>query len=77
MREISRFDQVGKKGANVLRVHIYVCEAVFSDLQHIKSKNRSTLTQEHTNNLMRIAPSTFKPNFDDIVQNISLRRAVH
>ena len=55
----------------------YVCEAVFSNLQHIKSKNRSTLTQEHTNNLMRIASSTFKPNFDDIVQNINAFHSSH
>ena len=47
------------------------------NLQHIKSKNRSTLTQEHTNNLMRIASSTFKPNFDDIVQNINVFHSSH
>ena len=55
----------------------YVCESVFSNLQHIKCINRSTLPQEHATNLMRIASSTFKPNFDDIIQNINVFHASH
>ena len=45
---------------------------VFSNLQHIKSKNRNTLTQERTTILMGISSSTLKPNFDDIIQNINV-----
>ena len=45
---------------------------VFSSLQHIKSKNRKTVTQEHTTNLMRISSTTTKPKNDDIIQNINV-----
>ena len=44
---------------------------VFSNLQRINSKNRNTLTQEHTTNLMRISFSTLI-NCDDFIQNINM-----
>lgn len=47
----------------------YVCESVFSDLKHVKSKHRSVLTDTHLKELLRVATTEYKPDLKRIVQD--------
>lgn len=47
----------------------YVCEAAFSKMNFIKNKFRNRLADEHLQELMRIACSSFTSNFRRIVQD--------
>ena len=47
----------------------YVCEFVFSTLKHVKSKQRSVLTDTHVKELLRVATTKYKPNVKKIVQD--------
>lgn len=45
----------------------YLCEASFSSMKFIKNKYRNTLTDEHLNNCIRMAATTYTPNIKKIL----------
>jgi hypothetical protein len=53
----------------------YVCEAGFSAMTNIKSKNRNSLTNEHLENLMRAAVTQYQPQTKKIVNSIQGQRS--
>ena len=46
----------------------YVCEAVLSTLNHVKSRHRSALTDIHVKELLRVATMECKPDLMKIVK---------
>ena len=46
----------------------YVCEQAFSRMKFIKDKSKSVMTDEHLDQLMRIAISPKEPNFDKLIK---------
>ena len=44
----------------------YVCESVFSILNHVKSRQRSVLTDTHVKELLRVATMEYKPDLKEI-----------
>ena len=53
----------------------YRCESIFSQLQHIKSKQRASLTDSHLQELLRIATTKFSPDVDGMVRRRDCRIA--
>lgn len=47
----------------------YLCEASFSSMKFIKSKYRNRLTDEHLDNCIRMAATTYSPNFKKILDD--------
>ena len=47
----------------------YSCEQLFSLMKHIKSRQRSSLTDSHLSGLLRISTSSFQANYSDIMNN--------
>ncbi len=45
----------------------YICESAFSNMNHIRNKLRSTLTQDHLDQLLRVACSNRKPDYKNIL----------
>jgi hypothetical protein len=45
----------------------YLCEATFSGMKFIKNKYRNRLTDEHLDNCIRMAATTYSPNFKKIL----------
>ena len=65
-----------EKYPNVIRVALrmkamfsstYLCEASFSSMKFIKNKYRNRLTDEHLDNCIRMATTTYSPNFKKIL----------
>lgn len=48
----------------------YLCESTFSHMKHIKSKYRSTLTDEHLDTCCRLAVTTYSPNYTKLADNM-------
>lgn len=48
----------------------YKCESTFSIMKHVKSKNRSRLSDEHLMDCLRAATTKYVPNFKNLVQTI-------
>ena len=46
----------------------YICESVFSTLNHVKSRHRSVLTDTHVKELLRVATTEYKPDLKKIVK---------
>ena len=46
----------------------YICEQTFSVMKYVKSRYRSSLTDEHLSALLRISTSDIKPDFDTLVK---------
>lgn len=46
----------------------YVCEKVFSDLNYIKNKYRTSLTEQHIYDLVLLSTSNLNPNIGKLVQ---------
>ena len=46
----------------------YICEYVFSTLNHVKSRHRSVLTDAHVKELLRVATTEYKPDLKKIVK---------
>jgi len=46
----------------------YTCESSFSIMNIIKNKQRNSLTDEHLQNSLRIALTTYMPNYKDIMK---------
>ena len=47
----------------------YICESAFSNMNYIKNRYRSKLTNSHLNDIMRIALTTYTPNFPSIARS--------
>lgn len=47
----------------------YICEQCFSNMKHIKNKHRNKLTNEHLDDVIRIATTSLQPNFSAIAQS--------
>lgn len=47
----------------------YVCEQLFSRIKHVKSKNRTRITDSHLENSLRIATSKIRPDIEKLVKN--------
>lgn len=47
----------------------YLCEASFSSMKVIKNKYRNRLTDEHLDNCIRMAATTYSPNFKKILND--------
>ena len=45
----------------------YVCESVFSILNHVKSRHRSVLTDTYVKELLQMATTKYKPDLKKIV----------
>lgn len=52
----------------------YVCEQIFSIMNFIKNKYRSTLTDSHLKNLILLASSKISPDIDAILKNIQIQK---
>jgi hAT family C-terminal dimerisation region len=48
----------------------YKCESTFSIMKHVKSKNRSRLSDEHLMDCLRAATTTYVPHFETLAQEI-------
>ena len=46
----------------------YICEAVFSTLNHVKSRHQSVLTNTHVKELLQVATTKYKPDLKKIVK---------
>ena len=46
----------------------YVCESVFSILNHVKSRHRSVLTDTYVKELLGVATTEYKPDLKKIVK---------
>lgn len=51
----------------------YLCESAFSDMKIIKSKYRSTLTDEHLDNCLRLALSSYIPAYEDLADALQCK----
>ena len=47
----------------------WVCESSFSKMNNIKNKHRSTLTDQHLEDILRISCTQFEPDFKKIAQS--------
>lgn len=48
----------------------YLCESTFSTMNAIKTKNRSRLTDAHLTSCLRIAVTSYTPQYDKLVENM-------
>lgn len=48
----------------------YLCESTFSNMNAIKTKHRSRLTDSHLTSCLRIAVTSYTPQYDKLVTNI-------
>ena len=48
----------------------YVCEQLFSRMNLVKNKFRSSLTDEHLESTLRVATSAIQPDIDQLVQQM-------
>lgn len=48
----------------------YLCEAIFSDLKYIKSKNRSRLTDKHLQGLLKLGRTKINVNQDEVIHQM-------
>ena len=48
----------------------YLCESAFSHMRLIKSKQRSTMTDDHLDVCLRVAVSTYTPNYKKLTDNL-------
>ena len=53
----------------------YVCEQLFSKMKYTKSKTRSSLTDCHLENNLRVATTTISANIDFLVNNIQPQKS--
>ena len=53
----------------------YVCEQLFSRMKHIKSRNKSKLTDEHLLCNLRVATSQISSNIDNLVKNMNVQKS--
>ena len=53
----------------------YLCESTISHMKHIKSKNRSTLTDDHLDACLRLAVSAYTPNYMKLVDNMQCQQS--
>lgn len=49
----------------------YLCESLFSNMNFIKNKHRTRLTDEHLDSCIRLSVTSYTPNIKDIVNQIS------
>ncbi|XP_042218620.1 EPM2A-interacting protein 1-like [Homarus americanus] len=49
---------------------IYLCESTFSHMKHIKSRYRSTMSDEHLDACMRLAVTASSPNYTKLADNM-------
>lgn len=65
----ARYPHVKLAGQKLLSIFgsTYCCEAVFSTMKAVKSKQRATLTDDHLTELLRSATTSFEPNFKRLV----------
>lgn len=48
----------------------YLCEQLFSQLNYLKIKTRSRLTDNHLNNVLKVSISNIKPDVEKLVKNM-------
>ena len=48
----------------------YLCEMTFSQMKIIKSKTRNRLSDAHLTDCLRLAVSSYEPNFKSLTNNI-------
>ncbi|XP_042221307.1 EPM2A-interacting protein 1-like [Homarus americanus] len=48
----------------------YLCESTFSHMKHIKSKYRSTMSDEHLDAGLRLAVTAYSPNYTKLADNM-------
>lgn len=48
----------------------YLCEQLFSQMNYVKNKNRSRLTDIHLNNVLKVSISNIKPDVEKLVKNM-------
>jgi hypothetical protein len=47
----------------------YLCEKTFSNMKYVKSKYRTSLSNEHLNSILIIGITKFEPNLTGILSN--------
>jgi hypothetical protein len=71
-----RLDEATFELSAVIRIMLaqfgstYCCEQFFSRMNFVKSKTRTTLTDLHLGNTLRVATSNFSPNLDRLVKDM-------
>lgn len=55
----------------------YICESAFSNMNHIKNKLRSTLTQDHLDQLLRVACSNREPDYKNMLDTYKQFHSSH
>lgn len=48
----------------------YLCESTFSHMKHVKSKHRSTMTDDQLDVCLWLAVSTYTPNYIKLADNL-------
>ncbi|XP_042235249.1 general transcription factor II-I repeat domain-containing protein 2A-like [Homarus americanus] len=48
----------------------YLCESTFSHMKHIKSRYRSTMSDEHLDACLRLAVTAYSPNYTKLADNM-------
>lgn len=51
----------------------YLCESAFSDMKIIKSKYRSTLTDDHLDTCLRLAISSYNPDYAKLADTMQCK----
>ena len=54
-------------------VSTYLCESLFSNMNYIKFKFRTRLTDSHLDNCLRINTSSCEPEYEELVKNIQFQ----
>lgn len=79
MIPVEKYPTLRKLGVHVLTLFgsTYTCESAFSTMNVIKDKHRSVLTDEHLQNSMRIALTSYQPKYKDIMKHKSQFHVSH
>jgi len=67
-----KYPELEKTSARLLSVFstTYCCESLFSVMKFVKSKYRASLTNEHLSELIRTALTSYRPDFQKLVNRM-------
>ena len=69
-RKLQDFTYCGKTNVQLIWEHLYtVCEQTFSRMNFNKNKQRSPLTDEHLENILKISSSSVETDYVELVAN--------
>jgi hypothetical protein len=74
-----KYPQLTKMARSCLTIYAstYLCESVFSNMNHIKNKFRSKLSQQHLHQLLRVSCTHLNPDYEAIMAGKSVFHLSH